>query len=174
MPVCMPNGDYNPLLPLCPPPTSLSLSFSFSLSLTRFLAPNFKWTMPSTCIICNRSSGKKSAVSFHRFPPRFDPVKRNQWLKQLGLADDDVDDVGDHHRICSKHFPNGDSTQVPSLYIGKKFQSPKKMWTARAKRAAKRKEAEVLVSSHQKQNAIYVMVPVQLQHQRVSRVILTK
>ena len=57
--------------------------------------------------------------------------------KQLGLADDDV---GDYHRICSRHFPNGDITQVSSMYIGKKFRSPKKMWTARAKRAAKRKQ----------------------------------
>ena len=80
--------------------------------------------MPSTCIICKRSSGKKCTVSFHRFPPRSDPVKKNQWLTQLGLSDDDV---GDHHRICSRHFPNGDSTQVPSLHVRKKFRSPKKL-----------------------------------------------
>ena len=51
-------------------------------------------------------------------------------------------DVADHHRVCSQHFPNGDSTQLPSLYLGKHFRSPKKIWIARGQRASKRKYAD--------------------------------
>ena len=91
--------------------------------------------MPSTCTVCKRTSGKHSNVSLHRFPPKSDPVKRNQWLTALGLSDDDV---ADHHRVCIRHFPYGDTSQSPALHLGKKFRSPKKMWTARACRAAKR------------------------------------
>ena len=91
--------------------------------------------MPSTCLICNRTSGKHSNVSLHRFPPKSEPVKRKQWLTALGLSESDV---ADHHCICSQHFPNGDSSQIPLLHLGKRFRSPKKVWTARAQRAAKR------------------------------------
>ena len=44
--------------------------------------------------------------------------------------------------VCSEHFPNGDCTQLPLLYLGKRFRSPKKIWTARGQRAAKRKSAD--------------------------------
>ena len=73
-------------------------------------------------------------VLFHRYPPKSEPAKRKRWLLALDLPESDI---ADHHRICSKHFPNGDSSQTPLLHLGKKFRSPK-VWTARAQRAAKR------------------------------------
>ena len=91
--------------------------------------------MPSTCLICKRTSGNQSNISLHRFPPVSQPVKRKQWLTALNLSDDDV---AEHHRICSLHFPNGDISQTPSLHLGKQFRSPKKVWSERAQRAAKR------------------------------------
>ena len=42
-----------------------------------------------------------------------------------------------HSRVCSRHFPNTDSTKTPDLTLGKRFAS-KKSWTARAQRACKR------------------------------------
>ena len=42
--------------------------------------------------------------------------------------------------MCSRHFPSGDSSQLPSLHLGKKvFFSPKKKNSPRAQRASKRK-----------------------------------
>lgn len=95
--------------------------------------------MPSTCLICNHTSKRQaSGVSFHRFPPKSEPVKRKQWLLALGLSESDV---GDHHRVCSQHFPNCDCTQLPSSNLGKWLRSPKQILTARWQRAAKRKSA---------------------------------
>ncbi len=96
--------------------------------------------MPSACLICNRTSKHRaSGVSFHRFPPKSEAVKCKQWLLALGLTESEV---ADHHRVCSEHFPNGDCTQLPSLYLGERFRSPKKIWTARGQRAAKRKSTD--------------------------------
>ncbi len=72
----------------------------------------------------------------HRVPrPNIDPLKRQQWLAALNLTEEQV---LDHHRICSRHFPNGDITQVPSLQLGKSFASPKKIHAPRSIRAHKR------------------------------------
>ena len=79
-----------------------------------------------------------NGVSLHRFPPKSDPVKHKKWLLALGLSESDV---ADHHRVCSRHFSNGDCTQLPSLHLGKQFRSPKKFWTARWQRAARTKSA---------------------------------
>ena len=49
------------------------------------------------------------------------------------------DDVLEHHRICSRHFRNGDTTQIPSLYLGACFASPKKVVSQRCKTSRKRK-----------------------------------
>ena len=84
----------------------------------------------------------------HRFPQ--DKTKRLRWLKALGLKDDDV---GSHHRVCSRHFPEGDTkTHYPQLSLGKRFASPKKWWTGPAKRAKRQEAAQNLFSkeSHPK------------------------
>lgn len=92
--------------------------------------------MPSTCLICKRAKKKGDNVSMHRFPPKSEPIKRQNWLRALNLNDHEI---MDHHRICSRHFQHGDVTQIPSLQLGARFQSPKKTGTQRSKTALKRK-----------------------------------
>ena len=73
------------------------------------------------------------SVSLHRFPR--DPSKRREWITALALKDEDIKD---YQRVCSRHFPNGDPRNKPELCVGKRFASPKKSWTSRAKRAKTR------------------------------------
>ena len=63
-------------------------------------------------------------------------TRRKEWLQSLNLEESHVKE---HHRVCSRHFPSGDQTQKPSLALGPRFCSPKKVDTARGKRALKRK-----------------------------------
>lgn len=89
----------------------------------------------------------------HRFPPETDPAKRQVWLAALDLKEDEVHD---HHRVCSRHFPSGDVSQTPSLHLGKRFASPRKMRTPRGLRvikAAKRKSLYPLVTSTPKRHS---------------------
>ena len=95
-----------------------------------------------TCIVCANTRAKDPSVSMHRFPK--EKTKKQRWLKALELRDDDV---GSHHRVCSRHFPEGDAkSHDPQLNLGKRFASPKKRWTGRAKRAKRRDAARNLFS----------------------------
>ena len=69
----------------------------------------------------------------HRFPR--DEAKRQRWIEALDLKDIVIKD---HHRVCSRHFPNADTRNDPQLTLGKRFASLKKHWTGRAKTAKKR------------------------------------
>ena len=107
-------------------PTSGSTSILASL----FAVPD----MPGDqCIVCSNTRHKDKSVSLHRFP-RKEP-KRGRWLEALDLVEEDLKDF---HRVCSRHFPDGDATKDPQLNLGKRFASPKKRWTSRTKRAQKR------------------------------------
>ena len=64
-----------------------------------------------------------------------EPNRRKQWLEVLDINEADVHD---HTRVCSRHFLHGDSSNLPSLNLGKRFASPKKKDTARGIRAQKR------------------------------------
>ena len=79
------------------------------------------------CVIYGNSRSKDKSVSLHRFPT--DPAKRKAWIDALKLKEIDVKA---HSRVCSRHFPNADSTKTPDLTQGKRFASPKKSRTARA------------------------------------------
>ena len=72
-------------------------------------------------------------MSLDRFPR--DPSKRREWITALALKDEDIKD---YQRVCSRHFPNADPRNKPELCVGKRFASPKKSWTSRAKRAETR------------------------------------
>ena len=74
-----------------------------------------------------------SKCVLHRFPR--DPSKRREWITALALKDEDIKD---YQRVCSRHFPNADPLNKPELCVGKRFASPKKSWTSRAKRAETR------------------------------------
>ena len=90
-----------------------------------------------TCVFCGNSCQKDPSVSIHRFPK--DPTLRSEWIKALEL---DASTIKDHHRVCSRHFPQGDTKNKPSILLGKRFASPKKSWTSRAKRAKSREDCE--------------------------------
>ena len=84
------------------------------------------------CKKTNRTKIKN--VSMYRFPK--DLEKRRQWLTALNLTEESLKE---HHRVCSRHFPNGDATHTPSLHIGERFASPKKMGV-RASLSTKRRK----------------------------------
>ena len=74
--------------------------------------------MPSSCIVCRKTASQVGKnVSMYRFPS--DPAKRQLWLTSLNL---NGRDIKEHHRVCSRHFPNGDTSQVPSTTVyGERF-----------------------------------------------------
>ena len=85
---------------------------------------------------CFRNTrSKDKCVDIHRFP--WDDARRQHWIEALDLKDVLVKD---HHRVCSRHFPNADAKNDPQLTLLKRFASPKKHWTGRAKRAKKCEE----------------------------------
>ena len=76
--------------------------------------------MPSTCIVCKKTlSTKTKSVSMYRFPK--DLAKRSQWLSALHFGKRSQwlsalhlteESIKEHHRVCSRHFPSGDGTQI--------------------------------------------------------------
>ena len=78
--------------------------------------------MPNSCVCCGRVKGKDGKVSMFRLPA--DKKRRQQWLDALDLTEDDVNE---YTRVCSRHFLHGNPSNPPSLDLGKKFASPKKV-----------------------------------------------
>ena len=85
------------------------------------------------CVVCGNSKAKDPNISMHRFPAG--EMKRKRWIEIMGLAEGKVKQ---HSRICSRHFRNGDPANGPEKTLGKKFASPKKLWSRRAERAQQR------------------------------------
>ena len=56
------------------------------------------------------SRQKDPSVSMHHFPK--DATLRSEWIKALGL---DASTIKNHHRVCSRHFPQGDTKNRPSI-----------------------------------------------------------
>ena len=71
-------------------------------------------------------------VSMFRLP--VDKKRRQQWLDALHLTENDVTE---YTRVCSPHFLHGNPSSPPSIDIGKRFASPKKIDLERGKRAVK-------------------------------------
>ncbi len=65
------------------------------------------------CQICHTIQKKDSGVAFHRFPR--DPVLRRSWLEVFQLGESDLKPSS---RVCSRHFPDGDSKKMPSTSVG--------------------------------------------------------
>lgn len=97
--------------------------------------------MPSTCIVCKHTTQNCGTIKMFRFPSN--SVIRKQWLQNIGLKEEDLQQ---HSCLCSKHFRNGDKTQLPTLNLGKRFASPRKN-NERGKRAAKFAQLAELSSS---------------------------
>ena len=85
------------------------------------------------CIVCGSTRSKDPGVSLHRFPAN--ETRRAAWLCVFQLQ---VSEVKSYTRVCCRHFPRGDITQDPQTGLGKRFASPKKKGTPRAKRAKTR------------------------------------
>ena len=85
--------------------------------------------MPNSCILCGHVKEKhqEKKVSFFRFPA--DRSKRGEWLKAVRLKEEDIED---HSRLCSQHFLNGDPKHIPSIALGSRFASPKKILRKRS------------------------------------------
>ena len=80
------------------------------------------------CVVCGNTRAKDASVFLHRFPK--DPERRQLWLHTFHLQEDTIKP---HMCMCSRHFRGGDATSTPNLGLGKRFTSPKKRWTPRAK-----------------------------------------
>ena len=94
--------------------------------------------MPNTCFVCGHVATKGSSLSMHRFPAV--ESKRKEWLRALNISEEDI---GEHTRICSKHFLYGDTSNAPSIDIGRRFSSPQKNTSERSMRRAKRAVASL-------------------------------
>lgn len=66
------------------------------------------------CRICANSQVKDPSISFHRFPR--DPLVRGKWLEVFQLLESDLKPST---RVCSRHFPDGNVKNLPSMSIGK-------------------------------------------------------
>ena len=53
-----------------------------------------------------------------------DKTRRQPWLDALNLKEDEV-----HTRVCSQHFTHGDSSNILTLDLGKRFAFPKKVYS---------------------------------------------
>ena len=74
-----------------------------------------------SCFVCKHTKAVDPKIHMHRFPKEV--IRRQQWLEALGIEEGDLPKDA---RVCNHHFPDGDSTKLPSLTLGKKFASPKK------------------------------------------------
>ena len=82
---------------------------------------------------CGQVKRKNEQLSMFRFPS--DKAKKEVWLRSLGLSQADI---SVNTRICSRHFLNGNSSNIPAPDLGKRFASPKKLHNERSSRAIKR------------------------------------
>ena len=80
--------------------------------------------MPNSCICCGHVKRKENKVSMYHFPS--DKAKRQLWLVALNLTESDITD---HTCICSRHFLHGNSSNVLSFDLGRRFASPKKIFS---------------------------------------------
>ena len=61
-----------------------------------------------TCVYCGNTRQKDPSMSMYRFP--YDSKLRSEWIKALKLDDSDIKR---QHRLCSRHFPQGDRKNMP-------------------------------------------------------------
>ena len=71
------------------------------------------------CIVCGSTKTSDPTVSFHRIPNETN--KQAVWIENLDIVKDNIKDSS---RVCSRHFPGGDTSKPPSVSYGKRFASP--------------------------------------------------
>ncbi len=74
-----------------------------------------------SCYVCKHTQARDPGVHMHRFPLEIE--KRQQWIEALSLQGRDLPK---ETRVSSRHFPDGDTSKLPSLSLGKRIASPKK------------------------------------------------
>ena len=94
-----------------------------------------------TCVVCGNTKAKDGDVTFHRVPR--DPKRRALWLQVFNIREEVVKKST---RVCCRHFPDGDCSKEPSMCLGKRFASPRKIGP-RAKRIKHREERRELSRS---------------------------
>ena len=99
--------------------------------------------MPSHCIICGSSKNSDPNLSLYRIPKQTD--LRRSWLRGLQLSEEDLTKDA---RVCSKHFRDGNSKTIPSIFIGERFAYRAPVDSSRGKRRASR-EARKEVQSQE-------------------------
>ncbi len=103
-------------------------------------------TMPGdACVVCGNTRVKAPELSYHRFPS--DREKRTLWLQVFQVTEEQVKP---HHRVCSRHFRDGNPQKGPNVGLGKRFASPVKKGAPRSKMAKRRqlaKESQFLSAS---------------------------
>ena len=72
--------------------------------------------MPNSCCICGLTKGKEKEISMFQFPSN--ETKCQSWLAASNM---NPSEISEHSRVCSSHFLNGDSSNPPSLNLGRKF-----------------------------------------------------
>ena len=87
------------------------------------------------CLVCGNYRKNNPQLSFHRFPT--DPARRSLWVRVFEL---DPEAVKPHHRVCSRHFLNGDTKNGPQPHIRRRFASPIKKRSDRSSRAIGRQQ----------------------------------
>ena len=89
------------------------------------------------CAVCGHKQQKNRSISLHQLPQK--QPKHQQYIQALDITEKDLKD---YHCVWSRHFPKGNATKDPQLYLGKQFasQNPKKWWTSKARRTDKRRE----------------------------------
>jgi len=86
---------------------------------------------------------------FHCFTN--DPKQRERWLQLLEISEDQLTP---HSRVCSRHFPGGDSSKDPQLNLGKQFSSALKKKLPRAKSTKARERSKELSTTSSASNDV--------------------
>ncbi len=116
------------------------------------------------CVGKRKSRAKDPSVSFHRFPA--DPVRRDTWLHVFQAQ------VKPHTRICCRHFPGADVRKDPQVNLGKRFASPKKKGTPKAKCVKGREEGKHLSDHFQSSPSVKSATPTSIPR-TTSEILLT-
>ena len=74
---------------------------------------NFSGMPGQRCLVCGNNQAKDPGISFHRFPR--DPLVRSKWLEVFQLQESDL---RPSTRVCSRHFPDGNVKNMPSVNVG--------------------------------------------------------
>ena len=88
-------------------------------------------------LVCGSYHKNNPQLSFHRFPT--DLVRHSLWVRVFEL---DPEAVKPHHRVCSRHFLNGDPKNGPQPHIGRRLTSPIKKGSDKSAKAIGRQQVQ--------------------------------